>query len=100
MTAPTRVLICDDSPTFTAALTRTLSHDGEIEVVGVATNAEAAFADLARLQPDLVTMDIELPGMSGLEAVEEIMSARPTPILIVSSYVSEESNVAAAALAS
>jgi two-component system, chemotaxis family, protein-glutamate methylesterase/glutaminase len=100
MTAPTRVLICDDSPTFTAALTRTLSHEGEIEVVGVATNAEAAFADLARLRPDLVTMDIELPGMSGLEAVEEIMSARPTPILIVSSYVSAESNVAAAALAS
>lgn len=96
----TRVLVCDDSPTFAAALVRTLSHDGEIEVVGIARTAEAAFADLARLAPDLVTMDIELPGMSGLAAVEEIMSARPTPILIVSAFVSAESNVAAAALAS
>ena len=100
MPAPTRVLVCDDSRTFAAALVRTLEHGGEIEVVGVTRNAEAAIAELARLAPDLVTMDIELPGMSGLEAVEEIMSARPTPILILSSYVSTNSNVAAAALAS
>jgi two-component system chemotaxis response regulator CheB len=100
MRAPTRVLVCDDSKTFAAALVRTLEHGGEIEVVGVTNNAEAAIAELARLEPDLVTMDIELPGMSGLEAVEEIMSARPTPILILSSYVATNSNVAAAALAS
>jgi two-component system, chemotaxis family, protein-glutamate methylesterase/glutaminase len=100
MPAPTRVLVCDDSKTFATALVRTLEHGGEIEVVGVTRTAEAAIAELARLAPDLVTMDIELPGMSGLEAVEEIMSARPTPILILSSYVSTNSNVAAAALAS
>jgi two-component system chemotaxis response regulator CheB len=100
MRAPTRVLVCDDSRSFAAALVRTLERGGEIEVVGVATSAEEAFADLARLAPDLVTMDIELPGTSGLEAVEEIMSARPTPILILSSYVNSDSNVAAAALAS
>jgi len=100
MGTPTRVLVCDDSKTFAAALVRTLERGGEIEVVGVRRNAETAIADLARLAPDLVTMDIELPGMSGLEAVEEIMSARPTPILIVSSYVSSDTNVAAAALAS
>jgi two-component system, chemotaxis family, protein-glutamate methylesterase/glutaminase len=97
---PTRVLVCDDSRTFAAALVRTLERGGEIEVVGVTRTAEAAIADLARLSPDLVTMDIELPGMSGLEAVEEIMSARPTPILILSSYVNTDSSVAAAALAS
>jgi len=100
MRPPTRVLVCDDSRTFTAALVRTLERGGEIEVVGVAGTAEAAIADLARLAPDLVTMDIELPGMSGLEAVEEIMSARPTPILILSSHVGTSNNVAAAALAS
>ncbi len=100
MGAPTRVLVCDDSRTFATALVRTLERGGEIEVVSVARTAEAAIADLARLDPDLVTMDIELPGMSGLEAIEEIMSARPTPILILSSYVSTHSNVAAAALAS
>lgn len=100
MRPPTRVLVCDDSRTFTAALVRTLERGGEIEVVGVTSTAEAAIADLARLAPDLVTMDIELPGMSGLEAVEEIMSARPTPILILSSHVGTTNNVAAAALAS
>jgi two-component system, chemotaxis family, protein-glutamate methylesterase/glutaminase len=98
--APTRVLVCEDSKTFAAALVRTLERSGEIEVVGVATSAEAAIADLTRLAPDLVTMDIELPGMSGMEAVEEIMSARPTPILIVSSHISTGGELAAAALAS
>ena len=100
MTAPTRILVCDDSKTFAAAFVRMLERGGGIEVVGVTTTAEAAIADLARLAPDLVTMDIELPGMSGLEAVEEIMSARPTPILIVSSNVTSDTSVAAAALAS
>ena len=66
---------------------------------GSTSTAEAAIADLARLAPDLVTMDIELPGMSGLEAVEEIMSARPMPILVLSSHVGTSNNVAAAALA-
>lgn len=95
----TRVLICDDSRTFAAALTRTLEHGGEVEVIGVRTTAEAAIADLARLEPDLVTMDIELPGMSGLEAVEQIMSVRPTPILVLSSHIDAANDMAAAALA-
>jgi two-component system chemotaxis response regulator CheB len=91
----TRVLICEDSKTFAAALTRTLQHGGEIEVVGVRATAEAAIADLPRLEPDLITMDIELPGMSGLEAIEQIMSVRPTPILVLSA----RGDSAAAALA-
>lgn len=97
---PTRVLVCEDSKTFAAALVRTLERGGEVEVVGVATSAEGAIADLSRLAPDLVTMDVELPGMSGLQAVEEIMSTRPTPILIVSSHVSSGGDLVAAALAS
>lgn len=95
----TRVLVCEDSRTFSAALTRVLEHGGEIEVVGIRTSAEAAIADLQKLAPDLVTMDIELPGMSGLEAVEQIMGARPTPILVLSSHVGTDSRMAAAALA-
>jgi len=97
--ARTRVLICDDSPTFAAALTRTLEHGGEIEVVGVRMTAEAAIADLPTLKPDLLTMDIELPGISGLEAVEQIMSVRPTPILVLSSHIDPAKDTAAAALA-
>jgi two-component system chemotaxis response regulator CheB len=94
-----RVLVCEDSTTFAAALTRTLVHGGDIEVVGVCPTAEAAIADLARLEPDLITMDVQLPGMSGLEAVEQIMSIRPTPILVLSSQVTADGEIAAAALA-
>ena len=97
--ARTRVLICEDSRTFAAALTRTLEHGGDIEVIGVRTTAEAAIADLPLLKPDLVTMDIELPGISGLEAVEQIMSVRPTPILVLSSHIAAANDTAAAALA-
>jgi two-component system chemotaxis response regulator CheB len=93
-----RVLVCDDSKTYTAALVRVLEHDHEIDVVGVCSSAEAALAALPELNPDLVTMDIELPGMSGLDAVEQIMGARPLPILVISSTVASRvsANVAAA----
>lgn len=95
----TRVVICEDSRTYAAALRRALEHGGEIGVVGSFTTAEAAIAALPKLRPDLLTMDIELPGMSGLEAVEEIMSAGPLPILVLSSHVGPTTQHAAAALA-
>lgn len=96
---PTRILICEDSRTYAAALRRLLEHDRSLAVVGVYETAEAAIAALPKLRPDLVTMDIELPGMSGLEAVEQIMGTRPVPILVLSSHVGPSSGNAAAALA-
>jgi two-component system chemotaxis response regulator CheB len=100
MSQMTRVLICEDSRTYATALARALEHDSEIGVVGVCPTAEDAIEALPRLQPDLLTMDLELPGMSGLQAVEEIMSARPVPILVISSHIdSQSSALVAAALA-
>jgi two-component system chemotaxis response regulator CheB len=96
---PTRVVVCEDSRTYAAGLRRALEHGGEIEVVGSFTTAETAIAGLARLKPDLVTMDLELPGMSGLEAVEQIMGSQPLPILVLSSHVGPTTTNAAAALA-
>ena len=93
------MLICEDSRTYASALRRVLEHGREIEVLGVCPSAEAAIAALPRLRPELVTMDIELPGMSGLDAVGEIMSVLPVPILVLSSYVGAQSGNAAAALA-
>jgi two-component system chemotaxis response regulator CheB len=98
-TRPPRVLICEDSRTYAAGLRRLLEHSGEFDVVGVCSTAEEAIASLTRLQPDLLTMDIELPGMSGLDAVEEIMSVRPLPILVLSGHVGRTTEIAAAALA-
>ena len=94
-----RVVVCEDSATYRRALVRALEHDGRLQVVGAFETAEATLAALDSLSPDVVTMDLELPGMQGLEAVEEIMSARPLPIAVVSSHVGAQSEVAAAALA-
>lgn len=85
-----RIVVCEDSRTYAAALSRALRHDGDLEVVGVFPTAEEAIGALARLKPDLLTMDIELPGMSGLEAVEHVMGAWPLPILVLSSHVGGE----------
>jgi two-component system, chemotaxis family, protein-glutamate methylesterase/glutaminase len=95
----TRVLVCEDSRTYATALRRVLEHDRDIEVIAVSPTAEDAIRALPRLRPDLVTMDIELPGMTGLEAVEQIMSVGPVPILVLSSYVDRGSKNAVAALA-
>ena len=95
----TRVLICEDSRTYAAALERLLSHGGELEVVGICDTAEKAIAAVPRLKPDIVTMDIELPGMSGLEAVEQLMGSQPLPILVLSSYATRGSDAVAFAIA-
>ena len=93
------MLICEDSQTYAEALRRALEHSHEIEVVGVFPRAEKAIAAIPAARPDLVTMDLELPGMSGLEAVEQIMARSPVPILVLSAHVGPRSNNAVAALA-
>lgn len=94
-----RMLICEDSGVYAAALRRLVEHDGDISVAAVCTTAEEAIAALPAVRPDLVTMDIELPGMDGLAAVEEIMSSAPLPILVLSGQVGHGTDRAAAALA-
>jgi two-component system chemotaxis response regulator CheB len=97
--AELRVLVCEDSRVYAAALRRVLEHDGEIAVAAVCATAEDAIAALPLVKPDLVTMDVELPGMNGLEAVGQIMSYRPVPILVLSAHVGADSDKAAVALA-
>lgn len=97
--ATASVLICEDSGTYAAALRRTLEYDGDINVICVCATAEEALAAIRRQRPDLITMDIELPGMDGLSAIELIMGTRPVPIIVLSSHVGRGSDKAAAALA-
>lgn len=94
-----RVLICEDSRTYAAALQRVIEHGGALDVVAVSRSAEEAVTAIARHSPDVVTMDIELPGMSGLEAVELIMGKAPVPILVLSGRVGPDSQAAPSALA-
>ena len=82
-----RVVIADDSLVAREMLAQILDSDSTIEVVGQASNGEEAVDLVSRLRPDLVTMDIHMPKMDGLEATERIMAFTPTPILVVSSSV-------------
>ena len=69
---PIRVMVVDDSVVVRKIVTDVLSADPDIEVVGTAVNGRIALAKLDQLKPDLVTMDIEMPEMNGIEAVRAI----------------------------
>ena len=83
--ARTRVLVVEDSATVRERLCSVLASDPEIEVVGEAEDGRQAIELCRALRPDVVTMDMMLPVMSGLAATEYIMAHCPTPILVVSS---------------
>lgn len=97
--APTRVLVCDDSTTYARSLARFLGTGGDLEVVGICASGEELLLALPRLRPDLVTLDLELPGIGGIRAIEQIMRAHPVPILVLSAYARRGSEQAAQALA-
>lgn len=82
----TRVLIVDDSATMRAILQTMLGKESDIVVVGSAANAAEARARIKELNPDVITLDIEMPGMNGLEFLAKIMALRPTPVVIVSGH--------------
>lgn len=81
--SPTRVVIVDDSALARAILTRILEEDGDIKVVGEAADGFDALRLITSLKPDLVTMDIDMPGPNGLETIDRIMHSAPVPILVV-----------------
>jgi len=83
-----RVLVVDDSPVYRELLVYLLSCDSELEVIGTAGDGIEAIARVRRSRPDVVTMDIEMPRMDGLEATRIIMETLPTPIVIVSASAS------------
>jgi two-component system, chemotaxis family, protein-glutamate methylesterase/glutaminase len=84
---PIRVLVAEDSPTARALLVEILASDPAIVVVGEARNGREAVEMSARLRPDLITMDIEMPVMDGLEATKQIMVRAPAPIVVVTGSV-------------
>ncbi|MEV6348749.1 chemotaxis-specific protein-glutamate methyltransferase CheB [Actinoplanes sp. NPDC051851] len=80
-----RVLVVEDSMTMRHHLREALAADPELLVAGEAVSGEQAVEMAGRLRPDVITMDMMLPGISGLEATEHIMAEHPIPILVVSS---------------
>lgn len=93
MGKPVRILIVDDSATCRASLVRVLKSDKDIVVAGEASSGEQALELLVKTRPDLILMDILMPGIDGLKTTEKIMKIRPTPVLIISSVVGRSINM-------
>jgi len=89
-----QVLVVDDSAVARGIISNFLDDDPDIDVIGVAKNGKEAIDFTTQLRPDLITMDINMPVMDGLAATEHIMAHQPTPILIVSSLVKSEVDLA------
>lgn len=85
MPNPISVLVVDDSAFMRKMITEMLSEDPALRVVGQAYDGEDALLKLDRLSPDVITLDVEMPRMDGLEALEQIMLRRPTPTVMLSS---------------
>jgi two-component system chemotaxis response regulator CheB len=83
MTRKVGVLVVDDSPICRQLIIEALKKDPDLEVVGTAENGQQAIDKTVALRPSVVTMDVDMPVMDGLEAVERIMGEVPTPILVL-----------------
>ena len=94
-----RVLVVDDSPTMRGLIGACLRHDPEIEVVGTAGDPLEARAAIKALDPDVVTLDVEMPNMSGIEFLEKLMRLRPTPVVMVSTLTQRGAETTLEALA-
>lgn len=93
-----RVLVVDDSATMRGLITRILSSDPEVEVIGQAADAMQARQAIKDLDPDVITLDIEMPNMNGLEFLEKIMRLRPMPVIMVSTLTHKGAEATIAAL--
>lgn len=96
---PVRVLIVDDSALVRKLLTEILSADPEIEVVDTAFDPFVARDKIKALNPDMITLDVEMPRMDGLAFLENLMRLRPMPVLMVSSLTEQGAEVTLQALA-
>ena len=98
MTKTVKVLVVDDSAFAMASIIRKLQLDPEIEVIGSARNGKEALEKTMNLSPDVITMDVVMPEMDGLSALEHIMTECPTPVVMLSALTSENAEATIRAL--
>lgn len=93
-----RVLVVDDSALIRHLLTDLLQSDPGIQVVGVASDPYVAREQIKKLNPDVITLDIEMPRLSGLDFLEKLMALHPMPVVVVSTLTQKGANEAVRAL--
>src|SRR3990172_3746440 len=89
-----RILIVDDSRIVRKTIADTFCDDTGVDIVGEAANGEDALRLLSEVQPDVITLDVNMPGMDGLSALKNLMITNPTPTVMISGLTQEGSNTA------
>jgi len=84
-----RVLVVDDSTYQRSSIVKNLGEDQEIEIIGMAFDGLDALDKVQQLHPDVITLDVEMPRMNGIQALERIMVEHPTPVVMLSTLTSE-----------
>ena len=95
---PIRVLVVDDSVLMRHVLSEILNSDPDIEVVGVASDPYIARQKIKQLNPDVLTLDVEMPKMDGLQFLRNLMRLRPMPVVMISSLTQRGASVTLEAL--
>jgi two-component system, chemotaxis family, protein-glutamate methylesterase/glutaminase len=93
MSSPVRVLVVDDSALMRKLIPQILEADASIQVVGTAMDGNFGLKKMEELKPQVVTLDLEMPGMSGLEMLKEIMRRHKLPVIVVSSHSTQGASV-------
>ena len=97
--APFKVMVVDDSAFMRKVLREIIQQDSALEYVGMARNGRDALAKLKGLKPDVLTLDLEMPVLNGLDTLKIIMAENPVPVVMVSSYTQKGSEMTIEALA-
>ncbi len=93
-----RVLVVDDSALMRKLIPQMLEADSSIEVVGTAMDGNFCLKKIEELQPHVVTLDLQMPGMNGIDTLKEIMRRQPLPVIVVSSHSTEGASITFKAL--
>ncbi|MDD5008590.1 MAG: chemotaxis response regulator protein-glutamate methylesterase [Syntrophorhabdaceae bacterium] len=93
-----KVLVVDDSIVMRKVIARILEKDQQIQVVGTAVDGRDALEKIESLQPDVMTLDIEMPVMNGIDVLKQVMSKRPMPVIMMSALTKEGADITIEAL--